>query len=30
MYGYSQEGETKKRTLDQADITGIQALYGAP
>ena len=30
MYGYSQEGETKKRTLGQADITGIQALYGAP
>jgi len=30
MYGYSQEGETKKRTLDQADITAIQKLYGAP
>ncbi|UCG46373.1 MAG: matrixin family metalloprotease [Phycisphaerales bacterium] len=30
MYGYSQNGETKKRTLDQADKTGIQELYGAP
>ena len=28
MYGYSTEGETKKRTLEQPDITGIQKLYG--
>jgi len=27
MYGYSTEGETKKRTLESGDITGIQALY---
>lgn len=30
MYGYSEEGETKKRTLEAPDITGIQELYGAP
>lgn len=28
MYGYATEGETKKRTLDFGDITGITALYG--
>ena len=28
MYGYSNYGETKKRTLEQPDITGIQKLYG--
>ena len=28
MYGYSTEGETKKRTLEMPDITGIQRLYG--
>lgn len=28
MYGYSKYGETKKRTLEPADITGIQKLYG--
>jgi len=28
MYGYSTEGETKKRTLEQADVNGIQELYG--
>ncbi len=27
MYGYSTEGETKKRTLDVGDITGIGKLY---
>lgn len=27
MYGYSTEGETIKRTLEAADITGIQTLY---
>ncbi len=27
MYGYSGEGETKKRDLNTADITGIQKLY---
>jgi hypothetical protein len=30
MYGYSTEGETKKRTLEGPDIAGIQELYGAP
>jgi hypothetical protein len=30
MYGYSTEGETKKRTLEEPDITGIQELYGTP
>jgi len=28
MYGYSSYGETKKRDLEPADITGIQELYG--
>ena len=28
MYGYSREGEIQKRTLEQADITGLQKLYG--
>jgi hypothetical protein len=28
MYGYSDYGETKKRTLEQPDITGLQTLYG--
>lgn len=28
MYGYSGYGDTKKRTLEQPDITGIQELYG--
>jgi len=28
MYGYSTEGETKKRSLEQADIKGLQTLYG--
>lgn len=28
MYGYSNYGEIKKRTLEQSDITGLQALYG--
>ena len=28
MYGYSENGETKKRTLDEPDIEGIQKLYG--
>ena len=28
MYGYSDYGETKKRTLDSPDITAIQKLYG--
>lgn len=28
MYGYSTEGETKKRTLEEPDIIGIQKLYG--
>ena len=28
MYGYSTEGETKKRTLETPDITGLQKLYG--
>ncbi|MAG22424.1 MAG: hypothetical protein CL943_03945 [Candidatus Diapherotrites archaeon] len=27
MYGYASEGETKKRTLESGDITGIQELY---
>lgn len=27
MYGYSTEGETKKRTLEAGDIAGIQKLY---
>ena len=28
MYGYSDYGETIKRTLEQPDITGLQKLYG--
>lgn len=28
MYGYSDYGETSKRTLEQQDITGLQGLYG--
>lgn len=28
MYGYSSEGETKKRDLNSGDIVGIQKLYG--
>ena len=28
MYGYSTEGETNKRTLEQPDITGLQSMYG--
>jgi len=28
MYGYSEYGETKKRTLYKGDIAGIQELYG--
>ncbi|MBU1159839.1 matrixin family metalloprotease [Patescibacteria group bacterium] len=28
MYGYSTEGEIKKRTLEIPDINGLQALYG--
>ncbi|MHA1989095.1 MAG: matrixin family metalloprotease [Promethearchaeota archaeon] len=28
MYGYSTEGEISKRTLEQPDITGLQAMYG--
>lgn len=28
MYGYSGEGETKKRTLEAGDIAGINKLYG--
>lgn len=27
MYGYSTYGETQKRTLEQADITGLQKMY---
>ncbi|MFA4953320.1 MAG: matrixin family metalloprotease [Candidatus Pacearchaeota archaeon] len=27
MYGYATEGETKKRTLEAGDITGIKKLY---
>jgi len=27
MYGYSWEGETKKRTLEEGDIKGIRGLY---
>jgi len=29
MYGYSGYGETKERTLESADITGLQLMYGA-
>ncbi len=28
MYGYSGYGETKKRTLEQPDISGLQKIYG--
>jgi hypothetical protein len=28
MYGYSAEGELKKRTLNPGDTAGIQDLYG--
>ncbi|MBW6462232.1 MAG: matrixin family metalloprotease [DPANN group archaeon] len=28
MYGYSSYGETNKQTLEQPDITGLQAIYG--
>ena len=28
MYGYSGYGETSKRSLEQPDITGLQAIYG--
>jgi len=28
MYGYSTEGETEKRTLEQPDILGLQKMYG--
>lgn len=28
MYGYSDNGETQKRSLENPDITGIQKLYG--
>lgn len=28
MYGYSNYGETQKRTLEQPDITGLQKIYG--
>jgi len=28
MYGYSDNGETKKRDLEPADIEGIQSMYG--
>ena len=27
MYGYASYGETKKRTLEAGDITGIKKLY---
>jgi predicted Zn-dependent protease len=29
MYGYSNYGETQKRTLEQPDVTGLQKMYGA-
>jgi len=29
MYGYSDYGETKKRTLENGDISGLQELYGS-
>ena len=28
MYGYSTNGETSKRTLEQSDINGLQKMYG--
>lgn len=30
MYGYSGPGDIAKRSLEQGDIDGIQAIYGAP
>ena len=29
MYGYSDYGETYKRTLESGDIAGLQVLYGS-
>jgi hypothetical protein len=29
MYGYSWEGDTQKRSLEQPDITGLQKIYGS-
>lgn len=29
MYGYSGEGETSKRSLEQPDVDGLQKMYGA-
>ena len=29
MYGYSVEGETNKRSLEPADVKGLQEMYGA-
>jgi hypothetical protein len=29
MYGYANYGETKKRTLESGDITGVKLLYGS-
>ena len=29
MYGYSTEGETKKRDLEAGDIAGLHILYGS-
>lgn len=29
MFGYSSEGETSKRTLEQPDMVGLQKMYGA-
>ncbi|MFH1125656.1 MAG: matrixin family metalloprotease [Candidatus Altiarchaeota archaeon] len=28
MYGYSDNGDTSKRTLEPADVTGLQKMYG--
>jgi hypothetical protein len=28
MYGYSNYGETQKRTLEPPDVKGLQTLYG--
>jgi predicted Zn-dependent protease len=28
MYGYSTEGETKKRSLETPDIIGLEKMYG--
>lgn len=30
MYGYSTTSETKKRSLEEGDLTGAQTLYGVP